>query len=662
MTGAADHVVVHRCTVRVVRHGGWSWGADPSGLVDRITGLLPQIIAEHLDGIDPEAAHLGLDQPVRIVVPLRAGELLSAGRAGSGTRVARPAAAAVPATSAPAPAAPIAAPATPTPSFPAAPGDPEPPFAEPPAGAALLRFLVDVANRGELAGLLALLPLATLEAWHRVLLPSLPPPDAGHSLTGGRRGDGDPSGAVPNGPVAPSPATLAAWRRVSDGVQPAPAAAGPGSPSAAQLAALARAAAAARDPSPRRDRRLRAELAALASLAAGMGPAAALRVLAQLAADGQPPEPIPPTGRQRQAPAAAPATLDPRPDRPTRSADNPAGPPPPVEVCSVLPFLLLGPLSSSGYLQTIAPALRAAGLEQGLAAFATTLAYTVLGPLERGWRRRPADLTAAAAFAGLAAPEPDLAEFARRVPAALPALDALLAGALAQGHTAGQPLLLAGTSESLGGGLVLADREGLFPIAWVDEVDRLLPLWRGCGSPLVLVGPEAATTPVLGALQEAGVRFVVGVPPRDERWRRLRLPQALWTNDQESSAAVLARQAAGFRLASERLGSAVHALAGARDPVPLASGPALRRSLTLAAGMGLATIAWTLWREREATDPLLSLERFGDLSGWVSFDADRVRVRLPLGRRHADLLRHGLLAEVRGVPWLAGRVLELSGG
>jgi hypothetical protein len=99
-----------------------------------------------------------------------------------------------------------------------------------------------------------------------------------------------------------------------------------------------------------------------------------------------------------------------------------------------------------------------------------------------------------------------------------------------------------------------------------------------------------------------------------------------------------------------------------RVAVPLAGVPALGRSLLLAAGLGLGTLAWTLWRQREPTDPLLTLERFADLSAWVSVEPSRVRVRLPLGPRHADLSEHGLLADVRGVPWLGDRVVEFSGG
>jgi hypothetical protein len=105
----------------------------------------------------------------------------------------------------------------------------------------------------------------------------------------------------------------------------------------------------------------------------------------------------------------------------------------------------------------------------------------------------------------------------------------------------------------------------------------------------------------------------------------------------------------------------VDAIIGERRAVPLADSPALNRSLALAAGLGLGMIAWTLWRT-QTPDPLLALERFADLSARVRIDDRRVRVLLPLGQRHAELLDHGLLADVHDVPWLGGRVVELSGG
>jgi hypothetical protein len=654
---AQGEIVVHRCVVRVVRHGGWSWGPDPRGLVDQVVRLLPELIAEQLDGIDPEASELGAGAPVRIVVPLRAGELRSRDRAPAGAG--RPS----PTAGKPTPAAPALAP--PRPADPIEPADPDLAAAGPATRAALLQFLVDAANRRELEELLALLPLSTLEAWYGLLLPS-PPAPGPEDPTTGRRWETHPDGAVPDrsasatpaarGPAGagiPPPSPPASWRDLPD----------------AELAdELTLALAAAQRSASDRDQRRRAELTTLAAFATDVGATAALRALTRLATGGAAAGAGSRPGAERRE-LAAPAPASPPGPRPAAepagSAELPAQPPSEVEIASALPFLLLGPLATIGWLQTIAPALQAADLAQESATFATALAYTVLGPLERGWRRRPADLTAAAAFAGLAEPipEPVLVELARRVPAALPALDALLAGSLAKGHTAGQPLLLAAAGESLGGGLVLADREGLFPIAWADEVERLLPAWRGCGSPLVLVGPAAAKLQVVRRLEAAGIRFVIGVPPtRDERWRRLPPPHRLWTNDHERPAAVLARQALGFPSASDRLADALEALAGARNPVPLATDPALRRSLTLAAGAALATIAWTLWRDREPTDPLLSFDRFCDLGARVQIDVTRVRVRLPLGRRYDDLLEHGLLADVHGTPWLSSRVVEFSGG
>jgi hypothetical protein len=186
----------------------------------------------------------------------------------------------------------------------------------------------------------------------------------------------------------------------------------------------------------------------------------------------------------------------------------------------------------------------------------------------------------------------------------------------------------------------------------------LLPAWRLCGSPPILVAPTAVGT--LRALAAGGASFVVASQPAaSERWRRLP-PHRLWTNDHNDPA--LTGHATCYREAVQQTAELAEALAADRAAVPLAAGPALGRSLLLAAGLALGTVAWILWREREETDPLLALERFTSLSGRVSFEPHRVRVRLPLGPRHADLFRHGLLADVAGVPWLGDRVVEFSGG
>jgi hypothetical protein len=656
-----EDVVVHRCRVQVLRHGGWSWGPDPRHLLDQVLHALRGAIAEYLGAAGGEAGDVVLTEPVRIAVALRAGELLGAGppgrrpaQAGDVRVLPQPAPAerSLPATVTGLPARPAATPA-------AGPKPPDPSTTTP---VVLLRFLVQALGRGELAELLALLSSATLEAWSAALLPAPPEPAGGPAARTPATGDGDrsprPAAQPPAaarellrrlawlrargslaGLLALAPADLlGAWELVAREVLEA-ATADPGD--AELVAALTRARTAAPAEPANRAELLRVRLAGLAELAARVGAAELARVLA----------PLPVTGGRpaAAAPHAAPAPTEVQ-----------------VEVASALPFLLLGPLAHAGWVQTVRPALRAAGLAEGdEAALAVALAYTVLDPPERGWRRTPADQTSAAAFAGLDAPlpEPDLVDFARRVPEALPALDGLVAASVARTHAPERPLLLDQTGAADGGGFVLADADGLLPVAWADDLAGLLPPWRACGSPTVLIGPGAAGGPSVEALQAAGVRFVTGVPPtRRERWRRLPRPARLWTNDLELPPALLARQAAGFADMTARLDGLVDALAVAHHAVRLATGQALRRSMTLAAALGLGTIAWMLWRDREATDPLLALERFGDLGATVRFDERRVLVRLPLGRRHRDLFEHGLLADVRGVPWLGGRVLELSGG
>ncbi len=117
---------------------------------------------------------------------------------------------------------------------------------------------------------------------------------------------------------------------------------------------------------------------------------------------------------------------------------------------------------------------------------------------------------------------------------------------------------------------------------------------------------------------------------------------------------------------SDRVAARLDAIAGEfgvrrialpRDPLSN-----LERSLAIAVSVALATLAWTLWHSREATDALLMLQRFEDLDARVRFSPRAVRVTVPLGRRHRDLLESGLLANVHDVPWLDGRVLEFAGG
>ncbi|GII66864.1 hypothetical protein Skr01_69490 [Sphaerisporangium krabiense] len=329
-----------------------------------------------------------------------------------------------------------------------------------------------------------------------------------------------------------------------------------------------------------------------------------------------------------------------------------------VRVWSALPFLLAGPLARVGVLDAIGPALAGLDLAGDAPLLAAALAYKVLGVTARGWRRARRDTVAAAAFAGLAPPVPEeeLTAAAGRLRPALPVLDGVLALAVSRGHDAADPLLVTGAA----GGLLLVDAQGLFPVAWADEAPGLLPHWRACGRPPVLVCEGPLPPGCLRDLAAAGVPFLTALRPlRGDPVTRLPWRTPVWSAEGARVAPRLAAELPGH---AGRLAGLVRALAAERRAAPLAARDDLERTVTLAAGLGLATIAWMLWRDRETPDPVVALTRFADLDATVRFERDAVRVRVPLGRRHADLLRAGLLADVPGVVWLGGRTLTFSGG
>jgi hypothetical protein len=152
-------ITVHRCVVRVVRRGGWSWGPDPRGLVQRVLDALPDLLAaefgEYLTGDGPDVE---ITEPVRLSVRLSA----RGGRAlAPGGLVVEPAGepAVLPV---PVPVLPEAEPSTSdTVGGPAVAGAPE---------STVAALFEELAVRGELAALLALLPEETLRRYLSVLL------------------------------------------------------------------------------------------------------------------------------------------------------------------------------------------------------------------------------------------------------------------------------------------------------------------------------------------------------------------------------------------------------------------------------------------------------------------------------------------------------------
>ena len=114
---------------------------------------------------------------------------------------------------------------------------------------------------------------------------------------------------------------------------------------------------------------------------------------------------------------------------------------------------------------------------------------------------------------------------------------------------------------------------------------------------------------------------------------------------------------------SESLISLAAELAGELDARPASvrtAASALDATAALAVTAALSDLSARLFPGEPAT-PVLAMSRFKTLGARVRFDADCIRVRVPLGRRHADLMRNGLLMTIPGVPWLGGRDVDLGG-
>lgn len=604
-TGASGDITVHRCTVTVVRRGGWSWGPDPRGLVGQVVDALPGLLADHFaERLAADGPDVEITEPLIVTVrPGRNGTL--AGATGGGPPVE------VHFSPVPMVETPADAPDTDADSgavsFEAS-------FAAPPdswtaPGAATL--FAELAERGELDALLALLPDESLHAYLLALL--------GTDATTAARLLGELVGrALAADPAEALPEPL---RTVVEGTD------------ATDLPRVLAAYLTSADP----------EEAVL--------PARALAVLHDRSAQ-EPPVTPPATGEAPPGPTSAvePGTAGATP-RTTRTTGE-------VQVWSALPFLLAGPLARIGYLDAIGPALAGLELAEDAPLFAAALAYKVLGVTARGWRRTERDAEAAAAFAGLHPPvaEDHLSAFARQARPALPVLDGVLALSVCRGHDPTDPLLITGADDAL----LLVDAQGMFPIAWAADATGLLPHWQACGRPAVLLCDGPLPPGTLRDLASAGVPFVTGVRPlRGDPVTRLPWRTPLWA---AAGTTPDMRLAARLPAHTRRLTDLITALVTERRAAPLAPDGGLERTVTLAAALGLSTIAWTLWRDRETPDPLLALHRFADLEATVRFEPAAVRVRVPMGRRHADLLRGGLLADVPDVVWLDGRTLTFSAG
>ncbi len=425
--------------------------------------------------------------------------------------------------------------------------------------------------------------------------PGAPPaPPAGVSL--------GPIATVPGAPGAPP-----AGGDPPEGQWPGPAAPG-GPPTTAEVEATAQAVLAALEGAAGG---ASIRLAAAASVAARLqlSPSdprvwrALERRLGPLAAE-------PPEAPVAGPTVAAPAFLDRGRRHPSARRE--------LEVASVLPFLLVGPLDDLGVLDAISAALAGPGWSDLLVAFAAGLARKALPPPSDRWRQPVEVAATVAAFTGQDhLPDGAASErLGRAVARWWPVVEEALTAELVDLRTPGAPLVVTRSP----GGLVAAGADGLAPLLWDGDSGGVRRLWERCARPLVLADPSLA-----GPL--------AGLGPSDDPAQVGPLSELV-------------------ALASERP-------AGGRAGLA----PALDGPIGLVAGVALAALAWELWqRHGERTHPAMAARRLADLDGRVTLGPDRVTVRMPLGRRHADLRDSGLLRTVAAVPWLDGRSLELQGG
>jgi hypothetical protein len=336
-----------------------------------------------------------------------------------------------------------------------------------------------------------------------------------------------------------------------------------------------------------------------------------------------------------------------------------------AQIHNALPFLLLGVLARIGYIASLGAMLEVARLSNNAHLFAAALAYKVLGPPERGWRRSEANQRAASIFAGSPQPISDeaLLDFSRQAAPYTGLLDRTLKDSVAFGRNPAKPVLLMRAESDRSSGFLVLDTAGCFPIAWLDDVLGIALLLHEINAAVVVVSQEASGPAVLHELDRSGVCFVTGaLPSRGEQWKPILQGSSRlgWTNHAVASSETVLRAARTFPASLEEAADLWDRLGVQRVAVPRAKFPALELSLTLAASVALGFLSWQLWRDRGRTSPQLALERFHDLDARVHFTPDAVIVGLPRGRRHSELMAGGFLAAVPDVPWLEDRRVEFG--
>lgn len=626
-------ILIERCTLRVVRRGGWSWGADPRRLLRNVLDSVPALVASRLAELLADVPGDGaITQPIQIRIPIRLDEIRAHSRleaatvtgspprwraqiddalrkAVDGVEITRP------------------------------PQDRRddavlPPAVETERLADVLReALIAWSRSGMLPFLLAAASEEAAERWLRAL------------AVGAFMGENAPSHGDDGGAAHAEHQSISTRGRAEMTAR-------------AQLETIAR------------------QLASTPG--ATSTPVIDIDGVSHVPRESRPPDP----GITSFAHADAPPVDSPALDtlgRADSSAPRRGVVAPPVaasreplvdaevRVPSALPWLLLVPLHRIGYLRMLRVALEAAAVERYAAVFGAAIAYKLAGSADRAWQKSGEAEQIAMVMAAQRNPisKPELHRFAHRLAPHCPLLDAQVAHAITGGKPAGDPWLLQMVRNDSAPLFALIDPEGLFPAWWAVEAERGVDALRTSGGAEVIVAEEAADPRLLERLSGAGIRFVTtSRPGRGESWVRIHASgsHAWWSNTPGAVTPDTRRRMTSIDQLVSRADALVEEFCGRRLALPLDPASALERTLSLAVTVALGTIAWKLWHTRESTDPLLALSRLADLDARVRFTRRSVRVVVPLGRRHRDLYDAGLLTDVRDVPWLDGRTLEFSGG
>jgi hypothetical protein len=612
-------IVVHRCELRIRRTSGWAWGASPDDLIRAATRAIPQLLAARLPQLAvTDGETVAIDRPITVKIAATARQLAAL-----------------------------------------ADGTPGPPD----VAALRVRIEVDVAG-------------AVAQALARGGAIVATPVEAKH-VDADAAADEDEDEAARAAELAndeaPRRAARVWWRagtidavlarlepralaRLHDLLLGDDASAAATEVSSELVAVVARIAASFCTVPATTLERVRRRIA----LAAGTIDAAPAATPAQLRAAIDPIAPLA-DGSSADLAASAQAEVEQAEARTTAPPGRTAGVRVAtgvheLEIRSALPFLLLAPLRRAGWLDAATTLLALHQREADAFALAAGLAAKVLDPLERGWARSPADRIAIAVFAGRPQPiaDAEIADAAARLRPLLGPLDAGLRAMIARVRRPA-PLVLWHD----GRGWLLVDTDGTAVLAASPLLRDVLAV----APPAPIIVPARfADSATFDQIDYANARFITdAAPSRGETWRSFAgTTRRLYTNDTSTPAGKLVAATAHLDHSLALVEELAEALRE-RPAIPGDPLTAFEVTCTLAATSALADLSERLF-PAEPTTPVLALARFRDLDARVRLSAEQIRVRIPLGRRYADLMHHGVLDAFAAVPWLLGRTLDLGGG